>query len=181
MILRKIENMGKALTLLLIGFGLAFIFISCENGEMMVQRKAYNQVLKRLLSHSVKEVGVKQVFDQQHEMIFLDTRSLEEFSVSRIAGAKRVGFKEFKQDLVRDIPVDTKIVVYCSIGMRSEKVVEKMEELGYKDVSNLYGGIFEWVNQGYPVVDKNNDTTSEVHGFSRIWSIWLDRGRVIYD
>jgi len=65
--------------------------------------------------------------------------------------------------------------------MRSEKVVEKLEELGYRDVYNLYGGIFEWVNQGYPVVNERNDTTLEVHGFSRIWSVWLDRGKVVYN
>ena len=46
--------------------------------------------------------------------------------------------------------------MYCSIGKRSEKVTQKLKKAGYNNVSNLYGGIFEWVNQGNEVVDTNN-------------------------
>ena len=43
------------------------------------------------------------------------------------------------------------IVLYCSIGYRSEKIGEKLVEMGYGHVFNLYGGIFEWVNRDLPV------------------------------
>lgn len=45
------------------------------------------------------------------------------------------------------------VVLYCFIGYCSEKVVEQFWEWGFIKVYNLYGSIFEWVNQGYFVVD----------------------------
>ena len=40
------------------------------------------------------------------------------------------------------------IIVYCSIGVRSEDIGEKLKELGYTKILNLYGGIFDWKNKG---------------------------------
>lgn len=50
---------------------------------------------------------------------------------------------------------------------------------GFTRVSNLYGGIFEWVNEGHPVV-RNGMPTEEVHAFSKTWGIWLRRGTKVY-
>jgi rhodanese-related sulfurtransferase len=53
------------------------------------------------------------------------------------------------------------------VGYRSEKVTEKLQKAGFTQVSNLYGGIFEWVNQGYPIVNQSgatSDVISCAHG-----------------
>ncbi len=52
---------------------------------------------------------------------------------------------------------ESKVVVYCSVGYRSEKIAEKLKAAGYKNVFNLYGGIFEWENQNLPVYDSNGE------------------------
>jgi 3-mercaptopyruvate sulfurtransferase SseA len=71
------------------------------------------------------------------------------------------------------------IVLYCSVGMRSEKIGKKLLEAGYKNVYNLYGSLFEWVNQGKPVYKKNGVQTSEIHTYSESWSRWLSRGTIV--
>tara|TARA_B100000768_G_C11171243_1_gene328804 strand:+ start:178 stop:360 length:183 start_codon:yes stop_codon:yes gene_type:complete len=43
------------------------------------------------------------------------------------------------------------IIVYCTIGYRSEKISEELKLKGYKYVYNLYGGIIQWVNKGNKV------------------------------
>jgi len=40
---------------------------------------------------------------------------------------------------------------------------------GYTNVSNLSGGIFEWVNQGSNVVDDNKRITLKVHAYGSFW------------
>ena len=48
-------------------------------------------------------------------------------------------------------------------------------------MSNLYGGIFEWKNNDFTVVDTNEEPTEDVHTFSKEWSQWLLKVNKIYD
>ncbi|MBC8047867.1 MAG: rhodanese-like domain-containing protein, partial [Fimbriimonadaceae bacterium] len=76
---------------------------------------------------------------------------------------------------------DEKIVVYCSVGYRSEKITEKLIAAGYTNVSNLYGGIFEWMNQENNIVDANGELTNKIHAYSKIWGVWLSEGEKVYN
>jgi rhodanese-related sulfurtransferase len=116
--------------------------------------------------------------------IFLDTREKEEFEVSHIKGAKWVGFETFSMEILQDIPKNQPIIVYCSIGARSQDIGKKLLKEGYTQVYNLYGGVFHWVNEGNPVYKDHPGTlpeeTEEVHAFSKIWGIWLNKGKKVY-
>lgn len=39
--------------------------------------------------------------------------------------------------------------------------------MGYKNVFNLYGGIFEWKNNGGKVVTNQNTATDNIHTFNK--------------
>jgi predicted sulfurtransferase len=73
------------------------------------------------------------------------------------------------------------IVVYCSIGVRSEQIGEKLLKLGYKNVYNLYGGIFEYKNSGGKVVNNQNKVTDSIHTFNKTWSAYLTKGIKVYE
>lgn len=51
--------------------------------------------------------------------------------------------------------------------------------MGFKNVSNLYGGIFEWVNQAHEIVNDSGKTDS-VHAYNRFWGMWLQKGKKVY-
>jgi hypothetical protein len=70
--------------------------------------------------------------------------------------------------------------VYCSVGYRSERIGEKLLKLGYTDVVNLYGGIFEWKNQGLDVYNSSNYPTDSVHTYNKSWGKWLVKGIKVY-
>ncbi len=144
-----------------------------------VESQAYQLMLKDLLSHNVPEISVSDV--DETNMIILDARAIEEFKVSKIQGASWVGYEDFSLERVGAIEKESKILVYCSVGYRSEKVAEKLIAVGFINVSNLYGGIFEWVNQENKVVDSQNKEVEKVHAFSKIWGIWLTRGQKVYE
>jgi len=76
--------------------------------------------------------------------------------------------------IVKDLDQSKPIYIYCSIGYRSEKIGEKLQKAGFKKVYNMYGGIFNWANSGYTLVDKNGKTTTKVHGYNNDWSQWLN-------
>lgn len=145
-----------------------------------VQSKSFAFVLKTLLSHDVPAITVSAAAKLQGEAIFLDAREPEEYEVSHLPNARFTGYKHFDERVVHDMPKNSKIVVYCAVGKRSEHITERLQKDGFTNVQNLYGGIFEWVNQGHIVYDINNKPVNKVHGYSRLWGRFVDRGEKVY-
>lgn len=114
--------------------------------------------------------------------IILDTREPKEFEVSHIENAICVGYDKFNPKKIKSQfkNYNDTIVVYCSVGIRSEIIGTKLKKMGYTNVYNLYGGIFEWKNKNEEVVNSNNETTDKVHAFSKEWSKYLTKGKKIY-
>lgn len=143
-----------------------------------VKKDAYHVMIDALISHTVPEVNVNSSFSEN--TVWLDAREKNEFKVSHISGAKFIGYDYFKMSTVKEIAKDAEIVVYCSVGYRSEKIAEQLIEAGYTNVSNLYGGIFEWSNESKTVVDKSGQTTDKIHGYDKTWGVWVDNNKVVY-
>mgnify|MGYP000047120152 CR=1 FL=1 len=159
---------------------LTFSFLSTGIHAQKVENKAFSKRLKSLLSHTVKEISVKDAAKIQKKAVFLDTRKREEYNISHIKNARWVGYDNFSAKRMKGISKHSTIILYCSVGYRSEKITEKLKKMGYRNISNLYGGIFEWVNQGHKVYDNKTNNTLKVHTYNKRWSKWLKRGVKIY-
>ncbi len=158
------------------------LFLFCVLGEahaQHVQEPAYQEKLQHLLSDKTPVIDVPQLA-KEHKLVILDARPAVEFDVSHIAGARRVGDTDFELSRVKDLPKDTAIVVYCSVGYRSGKITEKLLKAGFTNVRNLYGGIFEWVNTGNAVVDDSGKPTDRIHTYNKNWSRWVTKGVKVY-
>ncbi|MGB0525059.1 MAG: rhodanese-like domain-containing protein [Flammeovirgaceae bacterium] len=171
MLIHMIRQLFLAFSLVLIG-PLSF-------AQTSKQQQEFDQMLQGLLAHSVKEVKAKEVMNST-DIIYLDAREKNEFQVSHIPNAKWVGYNTFKKKYVDAIPKDKRIVVYCSVGYRSEKISEKLLKMGFKDVSNLYGGIFDWKHAGGKVVDTKQQETEKIHTYNKEWSKWLFQGVKVF-
>jgi len=137
-------------------------------------------MLATMLSHNVKEVGPKEV-DRDSTAVFLDSREKTEYNVSHLKNAVWVGYDDFDLNRVKNIAKDKKVIVYCSVGYRSEKITEKLNKAGFKNVSNMVGGIFEWKNQNNAVVDNTGAETQKVHAYNKTWGMWLNKGEKVYN
>lgn len=137
----------------------------------------FDKTVDKLIDYSVPVIGVEELKQLQTEFFLFDTREKEEYEVSHIEGAKYLGHKDFDIERLGDLPKDCKIIVYCSVGYRSEKIGEELMLLGYTNVFNLYGSIFDWVNRGNPVVDKEGKVTPKVHTYNWAWSKWVDQSQ----
>ena len=86
------------------------------------------KTLKKFNKETVPYIEVDALHGMNHVML-LDTRKKEEYEVSHLKNALWVGFKEFEVDsiLPKIENKSTEIVVYCSIGVRSENIGEKTD------------------------------------------------------
>lgn len=138
---------------------------------------AYNLMLKTLYKNTVPLVNVEQLSEKlpMDSIVLLDSRAKSEYEVSHLQNSIWVGYEDFDSTQVVNFPKDTTIVVYCSVGYRSERIGEQLQEMGFTNVYNLYGGIFEWANRENEILDSTETITKKVHGFSKTWGIWLNK------
>lgn len=147
-------------------------------------QKSLDKLLKQYNTQSIPYISVEELrmFQMNDTVIILDAREAEEFKVSHLKAAINVGFNNFSSEekQLQTLNKNNLVVVYCSVGIRSEEIGEKLKKAGFTDVKNLYGGIFEWKNKGYPVIDSAGKETENIHVFSKHWSKYLQAGNPIY-
>ncbi|WP_255572295.1 MULTISPECIES: rhodanese-like domain-containing protein [unclassified Cellulophaga] len=156
---------------------LVLITLLCFTNFLVAQR-SIEKTLEKLNKESVPYITVAEL-QQQDSLIILDTRELEEYKVSHLKNAIWVGYDNFDSQQLKLQDKNQKIVVYCSIGVRSENIGEKLLANGYSNVQNLYGGIFKWVEEDLPVYDSEENRTENVHVFSKYWGKLLTKGNKI--
>ena len=158
----------------------SLIILLCCN-TLTFGQTTLDATLKKLNTESIPYTYVSEV-KTDSDVIILDTRKKEEYEVSHIKNSVWVGYEGFRtQNVINKIPnSDTEIVVYCSIGVRSEDIGEKLKKAGYTNVKNLYGGIFEWKNQGKSVFKTNSVETDSIHTYNKQWSKLLSKGIKVY-
>jgi len=154
-----------------------FCIVSSHLVTAQIKNSEFKQVLDSIYNPETPLISIDEFLNlNKHNLYVLDTREEQEFNVSHIKNSRNVGYFWFDMRKVYDIPYNATVVLYCSVGIRSEKIAEKLIAAGYKNVLNLYGGIFEWVNQRQPVYTKKGVQTSEIHIYNESWSRWVERG-----
>lgn len=111
--------------------------------------------------------------------VLLDAREPAEVAVSHLPRARRVDPNADAEALAAtlgDVDPARSVVIYCSVGVRSADIAERLVEAGYSDVRNLEGSIFRWANEGRPLV-RDGRPVSEVHPYDAVWGRLLDPSR----
>jgi len=119
----------------------------------------------KLVDEAKKQVGeiepsvLKTMTDKEKNVIILDVRESEQRSEGQIyVGEMYVddtyaitrGNLEFEVgNKIQD--KDALIVTYCRSGGRGAFAAQTLRELGYKNATNLKGGLKGWANAGYRI------------------------------
>ncbi len=164
---------------------LKILLLSFLNSLVACGQQTYEQKLASLYKNSVPIIQAAR-FDslkQRQEVRILDTRTAAEYNVSHIKGADFIEYDKFNINEFNQADKEKPIVIYCSVGYRSERIGEALLEKGYKNIYNLYGGIFQWKNEGFPVYDSEGEVTDKVHAYNWLWGKWLDEDKAtkVYD
>ena len=161
---------------------LLLLFLLCSGTSFSYAQKTLSEVLNKYNSGRIPYITVNKLKTTTSDVVLLDAREKKEFNVSHLKNALFVGYENFDiQKTIKKLPnKNAKIVVYCSLGIRSEDIAEQLKNKGYTKIYNLFGGIFEWKNEGNSVFSKGVET-NKVHAYSKEWSTWLLKGEKVYE
>jgi rhodanese-related sulfurtransferase len=103
-------------------FALALFTLQFSLGQ-----KELDLILTKYNNKSIPYISVETLATSSSETLLLDSREEEEYEISHIKGAVHVGYKQFNiADFIKNKPHKTDmIVIYCSLGVRSEIIGEK--------------------------------------------------------
>jgi rhodanese-related sulfurtransferase len=100
------------------------------------------------------EQAAQVIEDAPSGLVVLDIRTPEEFNEARLSGAINVDYYETNfADQLDTLDKNDPYVMYCRSGNRSSDAVKTMKDLGFTEVYEIDGGIVNWYESGYPVVE----------------------------
>jgi len=152
---------------------------ACGQGNLRPIEEKIKEIYKNTVPIIKPENLIKKL-NQGQEIIIIDTRTKDEYNISHIKTALLINYDNFNPESVKDFSKSSELVLYCSIGYRSERLGEILIQMGFTNVYNLYGGIFEWFNKENEVVNSNGEKTNKIHSYSRKWAKFVERGDVVY-
>jgi len=105
---------------------------------------------KRIRALSVDEV--KEKLDKREKFLLIDVREESEWAKDHLPGAIHVGKGIIERDIEERVPdVNTPLVLYCGGGFRSALAADNLQEMGYKNVLSMDGGVRGWREKGFPL------------------------------
>lgn len=95
--------------------------------------------------------------EKNPEFVILDVRTAPEFEEAHLPEAINLDFfsENFREELAKKNKNKT-YMVYCKSGRRSLNSVKIMEEMNFKEVYDLEGGIIKWQRKKLPLEYKKN-------------------------
>ena len=83
--------------------------------------------------------------------VLVDVREPWEFDVCRIAGSKPLPMRAIPARFA-ELQRDAETVIVCHHGARSFQVAMFLEQQGFTNLYNLYGGLAAWAQQADPTM-----------------------------
>lgn len=83
--------------------------------------------------------------------LLLDVRETWEAEIAALPGSVLIPLGEL-DDRVGELDPEASVVVYCHLGVRSQRAAEQLASNGFTDVRNLAGGIDAWSRTVDPAV-----------------------------
>lgn len=106
------------------------------------------------------------------ELLLIDLREEAEQDVSMLPHALTAA--QVARQFPAGIPASRRVIVYCTIGVRSGRYVERLAKNGVK-ATNLAGGILAWsyVRGALQARDRNGALmpTMRIHTYGRRWNL----------
>jgi len=77
-------------------------------------------------------------------IVLVDVREPELYSAGHIKGAINIPYDTAKGRILKELSTNDRIVFVCHKGPMGDELSEILMKNGYKDVSNLKGGMKKW-------------------------------------
>ena len=109
------------------------LFLCITFSSLGLSQDNLSKLLKKYNQESIPYISVQELAISKTSAVLLDAREPEEFAVSHLKNAICVGYEDFNLKTVTNSikNKDQDIVVYCSLGIRSEDIAIKLKKEGY--------------------------------------------------
>lgn len=98
----------------------------------------------------VKDVNPKEAQELMKGVaVVVDVRTAGEHRSENLGEELNLDIYQDFHDRIQELDKEKTYLVYCRTGSRSYHAARIMEELGFRDVYNLKGGIKGWKSSGY--------------------------------
>ena len=97
-------------------------------------------------TYTITPRHLKEMMNAGEPFILLDVREEWEYQMVHLEGAISIPFGELLKRF-REIKPGNEVVVYCHRGMRSLDAAFLLQQLGFKSVKRLLGGIDRWAQE----------------------------------
>ena len=90
---------------------------------------------------------VKQMLDEKHAFKLIDVREPSEYEICKIDAAALIPLGDIEDKdpaKLNGLNQDDEIVLHCKAGVRSMKALKALEEMGFRNLKSMRGGINEW-------------------------------------
>lgn len=156
---------------------LILLMASCVRAQDVPQRLQtgygpLDEKLEKLVTADERAISAKEAKTLEGA-VFLDARELEEYAVSHLPGARHLGYDKLDLEVVAGVDKQLPIVVYCTVGYRSERAAKKLRKAGFSRVFNLYGSLYAWKLAGFPLEDVNGAPTNRLHTYNKKWGSFV--------
>ena len=112
--------------------------------------KLVEQAKQRVQECSVADVKGK--LDRGGRVHFIDVREDNEYEKDHAKGAAHIGRGIIERDIESLIPdKEASIILYCGGGYRSVLAADSLQQMGYRHVVSMDGGIRDWREANYPL------------------------------
>lgn len=102
---------------------------------------------------SINVAALADLMKQKADIKLVDVREDDEFAFCKINEALSCPLSNLEENFKKlNLNKEQKIVLYCHHGRRSLRALMFLQELGYKDLINLEGGIDAWSEEIDPTV-----------------------------
>jgi rhodanese-related sulfurtransferase len=160
------------LTTGLITLLLPLLLASCVRAQVPLRLETgygpLDEKLEQLVTADEQAVSAKEAAAMGN-VLFLDARERVEFTISHLPGAINIGYDRLDLKTIKDVDKSRPLVVYCTVGYRSEQAAKKLRKKGFTKVYNLYGSLYAWKLAGFPLEDANGQPTEKLHTYNEKW------------
>lgn len=123
---------------------------------------------QNVMETSIQSVGVdaaKELVAQDESVVVLDVRTPEEYEAGHIQGALNINIRnENFSNMVSMLDRNKTYMVHCSANVengRTDKSLKIMNNLGFKKLLDMSGGIVAWTQRGNPVVQETDKKAND--------------------
>ena len=102
---------------------------------------------------TITQISAAALNKADKDIVLIDVRTPQEYAAGHLENSVNIDFRSrnFKE-LIGKLDKNQEVYVYCKIGGRSASAAKTMEDMGFKKIYDLKGGILQWEKEGFKQV-----------------------------